>query len=156
MRPDFRKLMMLAAAASLACALTTARAQQPARSGSQQSGTDAEAVPPYHKTAKDAKPLPKLLPASDFSDRPLVAKAYQIAGEIPLVLAQQPCYCHCDAHFGHTSLLDCFASNHTAGCGICMGETFFAYQMTKQGKTAAEIRTGIIRGDWKHAGPPAD
>jgi len=108
-------------------------------------------TPPYHKSAKDAKPLPKLLPASNFSDRPLVFKAYQIAHEIPFVLAQQPCYCNCDKTFGHSSLLDCYASSHTAGCGICMKETFFTFQMTKQGKTPAEIRDAIIRGDWKNA-----
>jgi Protein of unknown function with PCYCGC motif len=111
-------------------------------------------TPPYHKSAQDAKPLPALLPASQFSDRPLVAKAYEIAHQIPLVLAQQPCYCHCDKAFGHTSLLDCFTSTHTAGCGICIGETFFAAQMTSQGKTPAEIREAIIRGDWKR--PIAD
>jgi len=110
-----------------------------------------ETIPSYHKTAKDAKPLPRLLPPSTFSDRPLVARAYQIASEIPLVLAQQPCYCRCDKAFAHSSLLDCFASSHTAGCGICIAETFLAFQMTKQGKTPAQIRAAIIRGDWKRA-----
>lgn len=123
--------------------------QQP--SSSTGSTSQTEPVPAYHKSAKDAKPLPRLLPPSDFRDRPLIARAYQIASEIPLVLAQQPCYCHCDRHFGHTSLLDCYTSSHTAGCGICMAETFFAYRMTKQGKKPAEIRKAIIRGDWKNA-----
>lgn len=122
------------------------------KSSNSVSEQNTEPVPPYHKSAKDAKPLPRLLPASNFSDRPIVARAYQIANEIPLVLAQQPCYCHCNKYFGHSSLLDCFASTHTAGCGICMGETFFAYRMTKEGKTPAEIRAAIIRGDWKKAG----
>ena len=112
----------------------------------------SQPTPPYHKSAEESKPLPRLLPASNFSDRPLVARAYQIANEIPLVLAQQPCYCHCDKAFGHTSLLDCFASSHTAGCGICMAETFFAFQMTKQGKTPAEIRDAIVRGDFRRGG----
>jgi hypothetical protein len=30
------------------------------------------------------------------------------------VLAQQPCYCNCGDSFGHGSLLDCFASDHSA------------------------------------------
>lgn len=114
------------------------------------SAADQE-TPPYHKSARDAQPLPQTLPASDFRDRPLVAQAYQIAHEIPIVLAQQPCYCHCDREFGHTSLLDCFTSTHTAGCGVCMGKTFYAFRMTRQGKTPAEIRQGIIRGDWRQA-----
>lgn len=128
--------------------------QQNEPSGSSSAAASKEAgqpIPPYHKSAADAKPLPRILPASDFSDRPLVARAYQIASEIPTVLAQQPCYCRCDKEFGHTSLLDCFASTHTAGCGICMGETFFAFQMTKEGRTPAEIRAAIVRGDWKTA-----
>ncbi|HEV2492956.1 MAG TPA: CYCXC family (seleno)protein [Terriglobia bacterium] len=124
------------------------KAEQPSAKASKQ---ETQPVPAYHKSAKDAKPLPRLLPPSTFKDRPLVARAYQIASEIPLVLAQQPCYCRCDKAFGHSSLLDCYASSHTAGCGICMAETLFAYQMTKQGKTPAEIREAIIRGDWKSA-----
>jgi len=122
--------------------------QPPAKAASQQ---ETQPVPAYHKSAKDAEPLPRLLPPSDFRDRPLVARAYQIASEIPKVLAQQPCYCRCDRAFGHTSLLDCYTSSHTAGCGICMAETLFAYQMTKQGKKPAEIRAAIIRGDWRKA-----
>lgn len=71
-------------------------------------------VPPYHESADTAKPFPQLLPASYFRDYPLVARAYKIAGEIPAVIAQQPCYCHCHK-VGHRSLLDCYASDHGAG-----------------------------------------
>jgi hypothetical protein len=106
-------------------------------------------APPYHKSAKEAKPFPALVPASHFANRPVVARAYQIASQIPGVLAQQPCYCHCDQHFGHKSLLDCFASDHTAGCAICVKETFFAYQLTQQGKKPSEIRQAILRGDFQ-------
>jgi hypothetical protein len=113
---------------------------------------DTPVTPPYHKSTKDAEPLPMLIPANSFSDRPMVFRAYQIAHEIPFVLAQQPCYCNCDKAFGHGSLLDCYASSHTAGCGICLKETFFTFQMTKRGNTAAQIRDAIVRGDWKNAG----
>jgi hypothetical protein len=30
-----------------------------------------------------------------------------------------------------------------------MKEVFYAYQMSKQHKTAAQIRKGIIAGEWK-------
>jgi len=30
-----------------------------------------------------------------------------------------------------------------------MKELYYSYQMTKQHKTAEQIRKGIIRGDWK-------
>ncbi|MFQ5663967.1 MAG: hypothetical protein ACE5HL_09060 [Terriglobia bacterium] len=71
-------------------------------------------VPPYFKSAEAAKPFPRLLPASYFRNRPIVARAYQIAHQIPGVIAQQPCYCYCD-RAGHRSLLDCYASDHAAG-----------------------------------------
>ncbi len=41
-------------------------------------------------------------------------RAYQIAREIPEVLAQMPCFCECEV-FGHENLLDCFIDEHGAG-----------------------------------------
>ncbi|HET7841812.1 MAG TPA: CYCXC family (seleno)protein [Terriglobia bacterium] len=105
-------------------------------------------VPPYYKSAKAAEPLPATLQPSQFADRPVVVTAYTIAKKMPKVLVQQPCYCGCDKHFGHHSLLDCYTSEHTAGCGICVKETFFAWEMTRQHKTPAQIRAAIIRGDF--------
>jgi hypothetical protein len=64
-------------------------------------------------------------------------------------MSQQPCYCNCDKFFGHSSLLDCFASDHTAGCAICVKETFLTFQLTKQGKTPSQVRKAIVRGDWQ-------
>ena len=71
-------------------------------------------TPPYHRSAAAARPLPRTLPPEYFRRSPLVARASQIAGEIPTVIAQQPCYCRCD-RLGHRSLLDCYASDHGAG-----------------------------------------
>lgn len=107
-------------------------------------------VPPYFKSAKAAEPLPATLPPSRFQGRPVVVTAYTIARKIPKVLAQMPCYCSCDQHFGHRSLLDCYSSDHTAGCAVCVKESFLAYEMTRQHKTPAQIREAIIRGDWKN------
>ncbi len=70
-------------------------------------------VPPYHPSAEAARPLPRTLPPERFSI-PVVAQAYRVAQRIPEVLAQQPCYCWCDK-YGHSSLVDCFASEHGAG-----------------------------------------
>jgi len=117
--------------------------------GAHRAATPGQPTPPYHKSAKEAKPFPPLMPATRFADRPVIAWAYHIAGQIPGVLAQQPCYCRCDKVFGHGSLLDCFASDHTAGCPICLKEAFLTYQLSKQGKTPSEIREGIIHGDWQ-------
>jgi len=42
------------------------------------------------------------------------ARAYQVAHEIPEVLDQLYCYCQCDKHMSHKSLLSCFTDNHGA------------------------------------------
>ena len=71
-------------------------------------------APPFYVSAQAAKPFPKLIPAEYYRRYPLVERAYKDAAEIPGVLAQQPCYCHCDS-VGHHSLLDCYSSDHAAG-----------------------------------------
>jgi hypothetical protein len=76
-------------------------------------------------------------------------KAYQDAAKIPNVLYQLPCYCHCDRAMGHTSLRSCFEGLHGAECDVCAREGIYAYQMTRKGWTAKQIRAGIERGDWK-------
>ncbi len=93
---------------------SVATAPTPRESSGATSGQNIRVVPPYRESASAAKPLPELLAAAYFRNFPLVARAYQIASEIPEVIAQQPCYCYCDK-FGHRSLLDCYASDHGAG-----------------------------------------
>jgi hypothetical protein len=41
-------------------------------------------------------------------------QGYQVAKEIPEVLAQIPCFCGCEA-VGHENLLDCFVDEHAVG-----------------------------------------
>jgi hypothetical protein len=41
-------------------------------------------------------------------------KGYQIAKEIPEILAQLPCFCGCEA-VNHENLLDCFVDEHGVG-----------------------------------------
>ena len=41
-------------------------------------------------------------------------EGYQIAKEIPEILAQLSCFCGCEA-VGHENLLDCFADEHGVG-----------------------------------------
>src|ERR1700675_2965580 len=74
--------------------------------------------------------------------------AYELASKIPNVLHQQPCYCYCD-RMGHNSLHSCFETSHGAQCSTCLKELYYSYQQTKKGKTAAQIRAGIIKGEWK-------
>ncbi|MBI2528396.1 MAG: hypothetical protein HYV93_20740 [Candidatus Rokubacteria bacterium] len=40
--------------------------------------------------------------------------AHQVARDIPDVLDQLYCYCECDKHMGHRSLLSCYTDGHAA------------------------------------------
>ena len=40
--------------------------------------------------------------------------AHQVAREIPGVIDQLYCYCECDKHIGHKSLLSCYTDGHAA------------------------------------------
>ncbi len=111
------------------------------------------AVPAYHPgpPPKGAHLPPVLskerLAGGDFPF-PYQRHAYELAARIPALLYQQPCYCYCD-RIGHTSLHSCYESTHAANCGACLRELYYTYQMSKEGKTAKQIREGVIRGDWK-------
>lgn len=111
-----------------------------------QSGTD-EFVPSFHSQVPQGA-LPSTMSPTQFAD-PVVQNAYSVASRIKKTLYQEPCYCHCDRSQGHGSLLDCFVSKHGAGCNICISETFYSYEQSRKGKTAAQIRDGIIKGDWQ-------
>ena len=80
--------------------------------------------------------------------RPFQIHAYELAAKIPNVIHQQPCYCFCD-RTGHNSLHSCFEGMHGAECSTCMQELYYSYVQHKKGKTAAQIRAGIIKGEWK-------
>src|SRR5579864_3810268 len=110
-------------------------------------------VPAYHPyPPKKGEKLPPLLPKEALLgpeyQYPFQAHAYELAARIPNVIYQQPCYCYCDRE-GHKSLHSCFEKTHGAQCSTCMKEVYYSYQMTKQHKTPAQIRKGIIAGDWK-------
>jgi Protein of unknown function with PCYCGC motif len=79
---------------------------------------------------------------------PFQSHAYELAAKIPVVLHQQPCYCYCD-RMGHNSLHSCFESTHGAQCATCLKELYYSYSEQKKGRTAKQIRAGIIRGEWK-------
>jgi len=109
-------------------------------------------VPAYNSQP----PLPgELLPILPADQRvgenfrfPYQVHAYELASKVPGVISQLPCYCYCE-RIGHKSLHTCFESDHGAHCGICMKEVYYAYQQTKLKKTPAQIRDGIIKGEWK-------
>lgn len=84
-----------------------------------------------------------------YFSHPYQVIAYEMAAKIEKVLYQQPCYCRCDRALGHKSLHSCFEGTHGAVCATCMRQAVYAYQQTQLGKTPAQIRAGIERGDWK-------
>jgi hypothetical protein len=136
-------------ACGAALAVVPQFAAAPAQPQQQQppAAAPAEPVPAFHAQPATGE-LPPTMEPSIFHDK-LVFNAYVVAGRSKKVLYQEPCYCHCDRSNGHGSLLDCFAGTHGAGCDICQKEAFYVYEQTRRGKTPAQIREGIIRGDWQ-------
>ena len=111
------------------------------------------AVPAYH--AGPPPPGTKLAPIlakdqlwAENAQYPFQTHAYELAAKIPVILHQQPCYCHCD-RMGHNSLHSCFESTHGAECTTCLKEVYYSYIGHQKGKTARQIRRGIIQAEWK-------
>jgi hypothetical protein len=117
--------------------------------------SESEQDTPHFNAAAPAAnaDLPPILTVDQLSGydarSPFQTHAYELAAKIPKVIYQQPCYCYCDRSMGHNSLHSCFSSTHGARCGTCLKELYYTYTMNKQGKTAKEIRAGIVKGDWK-------
>ena len=105
-------------------------------------------VPAYYTTAPDVATLPPTLSPELFNGNERLA--YQVAKDIPQVLAELPCYCHCDRGHNHKSLHSCFESEHGENCGICINEALMARSLHKQGMTASEIRGRIIAAYGRH------
>jgi hypothetical protein len=107
-------------------------------------------IPAHYETAPDISSLPPTLSPEIFTGNKKLA--YQVAKEIPQILAQLPCYCHCDRGHGHKSLHSCFESEHGENCGICIGEALMAQSLKRQGLAAGEIRERVIAayGGEKH------
>ncbi len=104
-------------------------------------------IPAFH-SAPDTAKLPATMDPKQFNDV-ATQNSYAMAAKVKNVLYQQPCFCYCDANDGHHSLLDCFVSDHAASCNICRMEGIFAYERTRKGQTAAQIRKEIINDEWK-------
>ena len=121
----------------------------PWASSQQQGETPAfNATPPAKGTT-----LPPILGKEQLwgenAQYPFQTHAYELAAKIPNVLHQQPCYCYCDRGMGHNSLHSCFEGTHGAQCSVCLKEAYYSYSMHQKGKTATQIRQGIIKGEWK-------
>jgi hypothetical protein len=117
--------------------------------------SEDEGTVPKYNAAPPAKgvALPPILGREQLwaenAQYPFQSHAYELAAKIPAVLHQQPCYCYCDRGMGHNSLHSCFEGAHGAQCSVCLKELYYTYSMNKKGKTPAQIRQGIMKGEWK-------
>lgn len=140
---------MLKRGIGLACVFVVTLVVSAPWASSQQEGV----VPAYNAgpPPKGTK-LPPLLTKDqlwgDNAESPFQTHAYELASKIPIVLYQQPCYCYCD-RMGHNSLHSCFENAHGARCDICLRELYYAYAQHKKRQTAAQIRKGIMAGEWR-------
>ena len=99
-------------------------------------------VPAHYKVAPALTELRPVLASSQFTGK--ARDAYDAVSKAPDLIAQMPCYCHCDRGMGHKSLHSCFEDDHAAHCAVCVDEALMAYQLQKKGLTASEIREQII------------
>jgi hypothetical protein len=114
----------------------------------------ADEVPAYHPSAPlKVSALPPILAGSKLAGEnfryPWQVHVYQEAIKIGNVLYQLPCNCRCDRALGHTSLRSCYEGLHGTECSTCAKEAFYAYRLTKAGKTPAQIRAGIAQHDYE-------
>ncbi|MBO0720546.1 MAG: hypothetical protein J2P41_06980 [Blastocatellia bacterium] len=102
----------------------------------------AKRIPAYFKVPPNPKSLPETLSPDLFNGD--AREAYQIAREIPVVLAQLPCFCYCDYSAGHKSLHSCFEDQHSAGCPLCQDSARMAKQLKDDGLSIDQIREKLI------------
>jgi hypothetical protein len=114
----------------------------------------ADDVPAYHPSAPlKVSALPPILAGSQLTGEnfryPWQAHVYEKVAKVGNVAYQLPCNCRCDRALGHTSLRSCFEGLHGTECSTCAKEGFYAYEKTKAGWTAAQIRAGVARHEYE-------
>jgi hypothetical protein len=100
-------------------------------------------APSHHPTPRSAAEAGTVQNAALYAAYPRVEETYRMAAAVPQVLDGLYCYCDCSENLGHYSLLECFQSDHAAGCDVCLSEALTAYRMTQQGASLAAIRKAI-------------
>lgn len=72
-----------------------------------------------------------------------VKMCYMAAKQIPKLCQKLFCYCGCDYTDEHTTLLDCYTSDHSVDCSYCQGEAMMAFKMHRKGASDAEIQKAV-------------
>ena len=107
-------------------------------------GTRVKHVPAYYPEAPSRASLGQTLDPESFTG--ITRDAYRAVKQIPVTIAQLPCYCHCDEGMGHKSLYSCFEDDHAAHCAVCVNEALLALKLEKEQKlTPAQIRARIVQ-----------
>jgi hypothetical protein len=115
-----------------------------------QSDLQSQQPPPPEKLAfhdhPPHGPLPPTLDYKNYRDNPAAFVTYKLAAKLANTLYQLPCYCPCRRGLGHQSLLDCYTSKHGERCPTCQREVLFGYFERKKGKSPAQLREDMARG----------
>ena len=107
------------------------------------STSGAKTVPAFLATPPTRASLAPTLDPERFTGA--TREAYRAVRQIPVTIAQLPCYCYCDQGFGHKSLYSCFEDDHAAHCAVCVNEALLALTLEKEQKmTPAQIRERIV------------
>lgn len=93
-------------------------------------------------TASGATLIPTMSPGY-FSKDPKAQAAYQVAKDIPEVLAELPCFCGCMVSYGHENNLFCFKDEHGSGCTVCEDIALDARDMHSKGLPIDEIKQTV-------------
>jgi len=105
--------------------------------------TMAQTMPAHFEVPPSKSSLGPTLDPASFTG--ITRDAYRAARDIPVTLAQLPCYCHCDQGFGHKSLYSCFEDEHASHCDVCVREALLALKLEKEQKMIpAQIRDMIV------------
>jgi hypothetical protein len=103
----------------------------------------AKTMPAHFEVPPSRSSLGPTLDPNSFTG--ITRDAYRAVKEIPVTIAQLPCYCHCDQGFGHKSLYSCFEDDHASHCDVCVREALLALKLEKEQKmTPAQIRDTIV------------
>jgi hypothetical protein len=116
---------------------------QPAPQHDHSANPSAKTVPAHFEVAPSKSSLAPTLDPGQFTG--ITRDAYRAVREIPVTIAQLPCYCHCDQGFGHKSLYSCFEDDHASHCDVCVREALMALKLEKEQRmTPAQIRDAIV------------
>lgn len=123
--------------------VTTTTQTTPAAPPQHDHSTTAKTMPAHFEVPPSKSSLGPTLDPASFAG--ITRDAYRAAREIPVTLAQLPCYCHCDQGFGHKSLYSCFQDDHASHCDVCVREALLALKLEKEQKLSpAQIRDTIV------------